>query len=182
MATIRLTPKGRWQDVKTGRFVTAPIKNSKGQWVDPKTKKFVKVEAPKPVQAPQPAKPAKGKVQARKIPKHKSPYIMTADEFFEKYGLPDAGLQYEGHIEPEHIKFKRSVVNMCVARGASIAIQRKIRRMDADKLLQLYYEDPSLFDMYFEYEPEAEFEYGWESEDLFELVVRVYENRFNVVL
>ena len=176
MVVYRLLKSGRWQNLETGRFTKAPVQNKSGRWIDPTTKRFVKVEIPL---SPAPTKTLK-KTAAKAAVKTPSPNILTGEQFVKKYG----GLPPLEYPTTEAMRFKRGVVNMGVMHETSRKNQLKLRKMDADKLLGLYRSDPTLFDMYFEYEPDLYGSSGYYSEDdrnIVDLLIAKYEARYGAI-
>ena len=163
---LKLLPNGQWRNTETGRYSKAPIQNSTGRWIDPYTKRFVKAEI-EPV--PKPAKTLPKKSPAPAVVEAGAKRILTGEEFLKLYGnLPplEAGT--------EAASFHRGVANMAIEHQASIELQRKIRKMDKDKLLQLYYDNPSFFG------ESGYFTEDWH-EDMVDLLVKKYESKYGVI-
>jgi len=172
---LKLLPNGRWRDTQTGRYAKAPVITASGRYKDRATGRFVKVITPK---APTiyAESPTAGKPAVKQIPRK----IITGDEFVKKYGrLPP--LEYASN---EAITFKRGVVNMGVVKATGRKNQAKLRKMDANKLLKLYNENPTMFDMYFQYEDSSFDVVGyWEpiENDVVELLIQKYESKYGAL-
>ena len=173
---LKLLPNGRWQNTQTGRFAKAPVLTASGRYKDPATGKFVKVQTPiTPTKAG-----LKSPIAARAAVKTVSPNIITGEQFAKKYG----GLPPVEYSTSEAMRFKRGVTNMGVVHESSRKNQLKIRKMDADKLLVLYNDNPTLFDLYFEYNPDAFGLSGYFEDnegDVVDLLIEKYESRFGVI-
>lgn len=175
---LKLLSSGRWRDLETGRFVRAPTEISRGKWVNAKGAPVeVKLPSYMIVTREYRAAQAAPRKTATKAVKTSSPKIMTGEQFISEYGLPP--VEYP---TTEAMKFKKGVINMGVMHETSRQNQMKIRKMDADKLLLLYKEEPTLFDMYFEYEQDAFGMSGYYHEDnggdIVELLIEEYESRY----
>lgn len=156
MALIRL-PSGRYRDTKTGRFAKAPVN----------------VETPT---ASEKVIPHAAKAAVKPLKSN----IVSGEEFVEKYG----GYPKLEYSSSESLTFKRGVANRAVTRETSRRTQIKIRKMDADNLLRLYNDEPTLFDLYFAYPGDDYGESGYYSDeeyDIAEILVEKYEKRFGAI-
>lgn len=173
----KLLSSGRWRNLETGLYAKAPVEVSPGRYVGasgetvevilPSYKSIVREYRIARVETPTAAKAAS------------KPVIMTGEEFNARYGnLPPVEFS-----NSEAKSFKRGVVNMGVVKQAGRANQVKLRNMDADKLLKLYNDNPTMFDLYFAYEGEANYqEYDEGETDILEHVIEMYEKRYGVKL
>lgn len=186
---LKLLKNGRWQNTETGRFTKAPVQNASGRWIDPVTKRFTSVVMPTTepsetpsipkVAAPTAAKVAVAETATKAAVQSSRPKIMSGEEFTKRFGnLPPVQASTS-----EALSFKRGVVNMGVRDGVSRKYQLKLRKMDADKLLELYKSNDTLFDRYFAYEGEAAYrEYGEEEDEPVEELIKLYQETFGVKL
>lgn len=175
---LKLLSNGRWRNLETGRYSKAPVEVSPGRFA---------VDG-KPVDVVIPAyKSIVREYQATKVetptvgtPTVQKPSIISGEDFLAKYGnLPP--MEYSSS---EALSFKRGVVNRCVPRGTRWANQIKIRKMDAAKLLKLYEENPTLFDVYFSYNDDAFGLSGYFEEndgDISDLLIEKYEAKYGVI-
>lgn len=170
---LKLLRNGRWQNTETGRFAKAPVLTSSGRYRDANTGRFVKVQTPT---ASGKGLPLAAKAAVKPIKSN----IISGEEFVEKYG----GYPKLEYSSSEALTFKRGVANRTVTRETSRRTQIKIRKMDADNLLQLYNEEQTMFDLYFAYPGDDYGESGYysnEEYDIAEILVEKYEKRFGAI-
>jgi hypothetical protein len=173
---FKLLSSGRWRNLETGRFAKAPVEVTPGVFVAEGKTVEVILPAYKSVTREYQISKVQTSTAAKAAGK---PVIMTGEEFNARYGnLPPVEV-----ASSEAKSFKRGVVNMGVVKQAGRANQIKLRKMDADKLLVLYNENPTMFDLYFAYEGESNYqEYDNEETDILEHVIEMYEKRYGVKL
>lgn len=157
--TPTATANGRFRDVVTGRYVTVTLEGSSGKQI--------------PIGAQSPVKPAVVKVA-----------VETPTSVAKPGGWFDKTLPPLTPATTEASKFKQGAVNMGVVVNASADNIKKLRAMDADKLLELYRLHGDMFDWYFAYEGETAYDdFGYEGEgDAMTYVIDLYERTYKVKL
>ena len=176
---LKLLSNGRWRNLETGRFATAPVEISPGKFVNAEGEP-VQVKLPSYMTVTQEYRAARAIPQTaayRAAVETPSPNIISGEKFIERYKLPEL----ETTISKANT-FKRGVANMAVVKSAPFSKQRKIRMMDSNKLLQLYKEDNTIFDLYFAYEGESLYhDYTNEEYDIVDTLIDVYERKYGAI-
>lgn len=182
MPTLRLGLDGRFRNA-AGKFVAAPLATANGRFRDANTGRYVTVTLEGsggrqiPIGGKSPITPTAVKVAAAKVSEEIAA-AKVATNWFDKTLPP---------LKPatnEAAKFKQGVVNMGVVVNASAESIKKLRSMDAVKLLELYHLHSDMFDWYFAYEGETAYDdFGYEGEgDAMTHVIDLYERTYNVKL
>lgn len=177
---LKLLSNGRWRNLETGRYSKAPVEVSPGRFAVDGKPVEVEIPAYKSIVREYQATRVETPTAALVTPAVQKSSIISGEDFLAKYGnLPP--MEYSSS---KALSFKRGVVNRCVPRGTPRANQIKIRKMDAAKLLKLYEENPTLFDVYFSYNDDAFGLSGYFEEndgDISDLLIEKYEAKYGVI-